>query len=345
VRTDDPLKALFQTRPQDLLPLVGDAGAQVLSVGSVELPGLKRTADLVLRLGRGGEVYLRHIEFQSRHRGNVALRCFEYATRLAVASRLPVLTTVVYLRRPAPRELSFREALGSAVVHERRFAVVRLWEVEARDALGLGPGGAALVPLLQGSDLELIAEASRTIRAGADDARARDDLLTILRVFSEERYTPKELMRLIPDEVVMASTLFERLGRKVWDQARAQALVEGRAAGLAEGRAAGRAEGREKGRAEGLERGRQEGRAEGSLGALRELCHAAARLHHPKLAPHIARAIDACRRPSTLRRWTLRAALTTDEEFEALLRGRSSHKPARARAPRPARTESRLRRT
>jgi hypothetical protein len=194
VRTDDPLKALFQTRPQDLLPLVGDAGARVLSVGSVELPGLKRTADLVLRLGRGSEVYLRHIEFQSRHRGNVALRCFEYATRLAVESRLPVLTTVVYLCPPAPKELSFREVVGTERVHERRFSIVRLWEVEAREVLDLGPGGAALVPLLRGSNLELIAEASRTIRAGADDARARDDLLTILRVFSEERYTPKELM-------------------------------------------------------------------------------------------------------------------------------------------------------
>ena len=144
MRTDDPLKALFQTRPQDLLPLVGDAGVQVLSVGSVELPGLKRTADLVLRLRRGREVYLRHIEFQSRHRGNTALRCFEYATRLATESRLAVLTTVIFLHPPAPRELAFREVVGSEVVHERRFSVLRLWELEARDALGLGPGGARL---------------------------------------------------------------------------------------------------------------------------------------------------------------------------------------------------------
>jgi hypothetical protein len=284
----------------------------VLSVGSVELPGLTRTADLVLRLGRGREVYLRRIEFQSQHRGNIALRCFEYATRLATESRLAVLTTVIFLHPPAPRELAFREVVGSEVVHERRFSVLRLWELEARDALGLGPGGAALVPLLQGSDLELIAEASRAIRSRADDTMARDDLLTIFRVFSEGRYTAKQLGSLIPDEVVMASTLFERLGRKVWAQARAQALVEGR--------------------------------EEGSLGALREVCHDAAELHHPKVAHRVARAIAACSRPSTLRRWTLRAALTTDEEFEALLRGRSRHKPTRARAPRPARTTSRLRR-
>jgi predicted transposase YdaD len=340
VRTDDPLKALFQTRPQDLLPLVGDAGVQVLSVGSVELPGLKRTADLVLRLRRGRDVYLRHIEFQSRYRGNIGLRCFEYATRLAVDSRLAVLTTVIYLHPPAPQELVFRESVGAEVIHERRFSVLRLWEMEAREALSLGPGGAALVPLLRGSDLGLIAEASQAIRSRADDARARDDLLAILRVFSEGRYTPKELVGLIPDEVVMASTLFERLGRKVWAQARAQALVEGRAEGLAAGRAEGRAEGLEKGREEGREKGREEG----GIGALREVCHDAAALHHPKVAHRVARVIAACSRPSTLRRWTLRAALTTDEEFEALLRGPSLRKPTRGRASRPARAESRLRR-
>jgi len=39
-----------------------------------------------------------------------------------------VLTTVFYVRRPAPPELVYRQELAGRVVNEWRFAVVRLWE-------------------------------------------------------------------------------------------------------------------------------------------------------------------------------------------------------------------------
>jgi hypothetical protein len=167
---DQPLKMLFRTRPRDLLALTGDAGARVLSAQVLELSAVRRSVDLVLFLRRGGERYVRHVEFQARHRADVALRCFEYATRLVAQLRVPVLTTVIYMKPRAPRDLAFREALAGRVVHERRFDVVHLWELEAREALALGPGGAALVGLLRGADLRVIGMASRQIRRRAPEA-------------------------------------------------------------------------------------------------------------------------------------------------------------------------------
>ena len=220
---DQPLKVLFRTRPRDLLPLTGDAGSHVLSAQVLELGAARRSVDLVLVLTRDGERYVRHVEFQSFHRTDLARRCFEYATRLVVQLRLPVLTTVIYLRAPAPRELVFRESLGGRVLHERCFDTVRLWELEASEALSLGPGGAALVALARGADLRFIGKASRQIRRHAPRAQ-RPDLLAILQSLSEGRYTARQLARVIPEEVVMASSIFDKAIEKGIAEGRLDAL-------------------------------------------------------------------------------------------------------------------------
>ncbi len=201
---------LFRTRPRDLLPLTGDAGSRVLSAGVLELSAAKRTVDLALFLKRRGERYVRHLEFQSRHRADVALRCFEYAARLVAQVRLPVLTTVIYTKPPAPRELAFQEALFGQVVHERRFDVVRLWEHDAGEMLALGPGGAALAGLLDRGDIRVIGRASRQIRRQAPKTE-HPDLLATLRALCAGRYTAEQLGRVIPKEVVMASSLYKEV--------------------------------------------------------------------------------------------------------------------------------------
>ena len=224
---DLPLKLLFRTRPRDLLPLTGDAGARVHSAQVLELGAAKRSVDLVLTLSRGEERYARHIEFQARHRVDLARRCFEYATRLVVQLRMPVLTTVIYLKSPAPRALAFRESLGGHVLHERRFDAVRLWELDAGDLINLGPGGAALAGLARSASLDVIGRASRRIRRSAPESQ-RADLLAILQVFSEGRYTARELARVIPEEVVMASSIFDKAIEQGREQVLAKRLEEAR---------------------------------------------------------------------------------------------------------------------
>ena len=58
---DQPLKVLFRTRPRDLLPLTGDAGARVVSAWILELSAAKRSVDLVLFLRRRGKRYVRRV--------------------------------------------------------------------------------------------------------------------------------------------------------------------------------------------------------------------------------------------------------------------------------------------
>jgi predicted transposase YdaD len=308
MKTDIPLKEAYRIRPRDLLPLTGDAGATVLSAKSVPLPQSKREVDFVMRLRRGGEEYLRHIEFQARHRGDLALRFFGYAAALAVRSRLPVLTTVIYVQPSAPRELSYRPVVGGRVSNVWHFSVVRLWELSPRELLALGPGGAALVPLSSGASLSLVAAASRRIQREAP-REGQPDLLAILQAFAEGRYTARQLARVIPEEVVMASGLFEKAVEK----------------GKAEGRAEGQAEGRKQGRAE----------------EARQTCLQVAQTLHPAVAGRLVPVIEACSEPSRLRRWTLRASRLSDAEFVTLVTGRARASVTRSRTSRPSRASRR----
>lgn len=215
---DRPLKELLRLRPRDLLALTGDAGAAFVSTQVAELPSLSRRVDTVLRLRRGRQDYLRHLEFKVKYRKGLELRCFEYATRLAVRFRVPVLTTVVLLEKPGRRELAYREVLEGRVVHERRFDVLRLWEVDPERALGLGPGAAALVGLAETATLALLARAVRKIHRETEGV-VRSDLLFILQALSRRRYTDNELAGVVPRETIMASSL--------WAEARSQGRKEG----------------------------------------------------------------------------------------------------------------------
>lgn len=225
VDADRPLKELFRLRPRDLLAVVGDAGAVILSTQVAELQSLTRRVDSVLRLRRGRERYIRHLEFEMKYRKGLELRCFEYATRLAIHFKVPVLTTVVLVEKPGRRELAYREVLGGRVVHERRFDVVRLWEMDPERALRLGPGAAALIGLAEKASLPLVARAARKIQRETGGVVQRD-LLFILQAFSGRRYTAGELAEAIPRETVMASSLWAEAVREGRKEGRIEAARE-----------------------------------------------------------------------------------------------------------------------
>jgi hypothetical protein len=137
-------------------------------------PDIRRQGvDTVLRLRRGRESYVRHLEFQMKHRKGPEFRCFGYAALLVMRFRVPVLTTVVLAEKSAPQEVAYREILGGRVVHERRFDVARLWQIDPERALKLGPGGAALVGAAEKTTLPLLARAARTIQRETEGAPLR----------------------------------------------------------------------------------------------------------------------------------------------------------------------------
>ena len=191
-------------------------------------------------------------------------------------------------------------------MHERRFDVVRLWELDAREALALGPGGASLVGLLGRADLRAIGRASRQIRRQAPVAQ-QPDLLAILRSLSEGRYTARQLARVIPEEVVMKSSLYD----KVRDQAHEKGVEEGVARGVAKG----------------LEKGR--------LDDARLLCTTFVKRHHPQVAARVLPAIEACTDVARLHRWTLRAPEVPSDDLLRLVSRKAA--PGRATVEPPAR--------
>jgi hypothetical protein len=78
VDADRALKKLVKLRARDLLPVTGDRGAEVVSGRVPELGAVTRRPDFVLKLQRGREVYLRHLEFEMRYDPGLPLRILPY---------------------------------------------------------------------------------------------------------------------------------------------------------------------------------------------------------------------------------------------------------------------------
>ncbi len=242
-----------------------------------------------------------------RYRKGLELRCFEYATRLVVHFRTPVLTTVVFLDKPGRKELAYSEVLDGRVVHERRFEVLRLWEVDPERALRLGPGAAALVGLAEKGSLPLLVRAARKIRRETEGV-VRSDLLFILQALGQRRYTESDLAGVIPRETIMASSLWAEAARE--------------------------------GRKEGRKEGREEGRKEGEVADARAFCIKLTREHHPELADRLVPLIEACSKIERLHEWGLQATRLPDTDLLRLVteQADSASRPVgHSRAPRPSR--------
>jgi predicted transposase YdaD len=284
MKTDIHCKVLAQRRPEDLLVLIGEQGAQLLSTDVIELPAIKRTVDFVFKLQRGDQVYFRHLEFQAELDPELNRRCFVYDALLLDQYQVPVLTTIIYLFRH--RELPepvFRVELAGREINRWQFDCIRLWELEAQAALDQGlPGLAALVPLMNAVQWEHIEQAVHQIETKAP-AEHQSDLLAILREFGQHRYTIEQLERLIGRERLMESSIYK------W--------------GLEEGQA--------KGRTEGL----AEGRVAGQLAEARDLCRKVVRKWHRRVSNRVLKAIEKCTDLSALEEVTLNASEWSPREI------------------------------
>lgn len=249
----------------------------------------------------GREVYLRHLEFEMRFRGDLASRMFEYAAGLAARHGLPVVSTAIILTPPATPGLVYEERVGGRVVCWRRIRVVRLWRMKPASAMRLGVGGAALVGLMGRPDIRVVEAAARRIEATAPPRQYRD-LSAVLRMLSEGRYTARELEQVVPKEVVMGSSLVAQVRR----------------ASRAEGEAVGR--------------------AKGELAAARSLCADLTKQHHPRILPRVAGAIEGCPDASLLHEWALAAPRASDDEFVRLVQGNATAAAPGPRRAAPART-------
>ncbi len=211
--TDRPIKVLFERQGQSLLPFIGEhrTDVRVTGVESVELPVPKRTVDSVLRLERDGLVWYRHLEFEAQRDPDMPRRCFEYNSRLILHYDAAVLTTVVYLLPGADRDVpdAFRLYVGDWLAYEWRFDVVRLWEIDADNALRSGEAGPlALVPLLRGGDEpDKVLEAVR--RLDAMPGPQSVDAMSVLLDFASQRYDRATFWNVLGKDRAMQSWLWQ----------------------------------------------------------------------------------------------------------------------------------------
>jgi predicted transposase YdaD len=280
MKTDAQCKLLARLRPEDLLALTGDQHAQRLSINSVELREIKRTVDLVFKLRRGRAIYYRHVEFQARPDRTMNQRCFLYNALLLEQYRAPVITTIIYLLpQRKPPEPVFRVEIEGREINRWQFDCIRLWELDAADALNQGlPGLAALVPLMNAVQWEHLEQAVHQIETTAPREQ-QADLLAILHTFAEPKYTTRLIDELIGRRRLMESSIYRR----------------------------GRAEGRVEGRAEGM--------LAGQLSAMRELCRKAVRKWHPRAGAKVWKAIDTCTELMMLEDVTLNASTWSTREI------------------------------
>ena len=306
MKTDQPIKVLFERQGQSLLPFIGErqAGVRVTAVECVELPVSERSIDSVLRLERDGLVWYRHLEFQAQKDADMPRRCFEYNSRLILHYGAAVLTTVLYLLPGADKDVpdAFRLYVGDWLAYEWRFEVVRLWEIDAEAALHSGEAGPlALVPLMRGgAEPSRVLEAARRLDA-MPKAQAADAMLVLLG-FATRRYDRATFMNVLGKDRVMESW---------WDQ-----LVVEREA---------------------------EGEARGQIKTARQMCSDLVKEFHPGTAAALLPAIETCDQPETLRSWTLKCAKLSDEAFVRLVTGKPRARAARSRATRPSRRSSKRR--
>ena len=282
METDVSLKVLSRKYTSGLLRLVHEEGVNVLSVDAVELHDVSRRVDCLIKLQGKRGVYYRHFEFQSEPDPDMAKRCFRYNTQLILQLDAPVLTTVVYLTPPGPKEptLAFRVILDGEEINVWRFDEVRLWEISAQDALeSRAPGFLTLVPFMKGGRTwDVLVRAVAAIRKALPGEK-NPEALAILAYFAGAYYNVEELTRLFGRETMIQSSVWQA----AWSE------------------------------------GKAEGKAEGILAEQRALCLELIKLHHPGLSAKAAAAVQACSEPAALRTWILRATQLDTPAFARLL--------------------------
>jgi hypothetical protein len=105
-----------------------------------------------------------------------------------------------------------RQALDGRELWAIPFRCVRLWELDAAQAVASGrPGLAVLSPLMGGATRELVERAVDLVLAQPEVAGQQADLLTILGIFAEPLFEPAQFLRMIGRERMMASDLLSYL--------------------------------------------------------------------------------------------------------------------------------------
>lgn len=232
MQTDIPLKELTVACAPDLLPLLGAEGATVLEVESLELPTTATRLDTLLRLrSPRGTPYLHLIEWQGYHDPDFLKRTLYYRAWLMLRRPEPVMVTLIYMKREDDVGDTLRQMVDDQEIFLTPFHCVRLWELDAEEAITGGrPGLAVLSPFMRGGNAALIEQAAAVVLRNVPDPAQQRTLISILGVFAEQFADPLQLEKLLGRDQLMESKLLDYLvGEKLKEQEQRFAEIERRA--------------------------------------------------------------------------------------------------------------------
>ncbi|HEY7780547.1 MAG TPA: hypothetical protein VIC85_10090 [Ktedonobacterales bacterium] len=227
---DQGIKRLLQAHPTDVLELAfpGPRYLGPLQTDVATEPQL--VLDTLFRVRFQGEECAINVEAQATSDPNMPRRCFEYGARASTAHGLPVLSAVVWLRRPRPApRTAYVMKVGTyrqAIWRVKNIEIYRMAaDVVASGVLGLLP----LVPFMRGADVPTIEAAGRAIhkREESADPGREGDLVSLLATFTalfHGEEAARALVRriLVNTDILDESPLIQSIRR----DARAEGLRE-----------------------------------------------------------------------------------------------------------------------
>ena len=190
-------------------------------------------ADMLIKVRLNDEDVLVHFEFQTGDSYNpeMSLRMAGYIVRAVEIYRLPVYSSVIYLRPEAGRRdpgYYFQDVGGHQIFIE--YQVLRLIEMDGEEILKTQPPGLVLFTPLMGHSEEVSSEEwlRRCVQtADSIDLPNRPAYLGSLVVLSNLVYEPETIAKIILEETMNPPSIVEYLAGDAHQQGIQQGIQQG----------------------------------------------------------------------------------------------------------------------
>lgn len=239
--TDITFRRLLRALPQPILQLAFP-GRQIEPLGPLD-PSVDRsrqlTTDNLFRVRDHTVEAVVHVEVEREWRPELPRRLFEYASAAVTATRLPVGTVVVLVRRgeAPPRGTGVHRIPGiGGDAFEFRYHVVPLWQLDARQMKAeLGLSGAPFCAAMRGTGEKFVSALADEVRADRSLAeRDRASAMQLLYLVSAAILGSDAARRIFHMESLIQDPSIQELVAEWEDKGRAEGRATGRVEGIRE---------------------------------------------------------------------------------------------------------------
>jgi len=234
---DNAAKIVFQERPMDVIQFATGYTSPTIEPLKTSLEiRRKREVDTLAKIKIPSEknpkrlIYvIAHVEFQTEPMAIMPYRMSEYKARLLRVYRIPVISTVIYLREKTG---SKRDAGIFEQKYPQRFLaeykVIRLWEINGEEALkNCTPGSLPFIPLVElpeGCSREEWLSKCVSVAEEITPQEHLPNLLFSMSVLSGLVISDTDTIEsIIPEEIMKESAFYQHIVNK----ARSEGLLEG----------------------------------------------------------------------------------------------------------------------